>query len=207
MNRIVQSALPLTVSSTDFSRQNSFDFLELNQELFLKKFTNLVMKNGKKNKASKIMFDTFTLLKRKIHLQGEKKQSGVSHESETSFSVFHLLSKALENVTPSLHVRKVRVSGSTYLVPAVLSKKKQETLALIWLLVAAKKRQKKTLDQRGGSSEKPRPTLRKTKRGMRAASEQPRKEAGARFSQCTNARKEGKRSCHYLPTSPLRPPL
>ena len=142
MNRIVQSTLPLPVSSTDFSRQNSFDFFEVNQELFLKKFTNLVMKNGKKNKASKIMFETFTLLKRKIQSQGEKKQSGTSHESENFFSVFYLLFKALENITPSLHVRKVRVSGSTYLVPAVLSKKKQETLALKWLLEAAKKRQK-----------------------------------------------------------------
>ena len=57
------------------------------------------------------------------------------------FTLFHLISKALGNIIPSLEVRKVRVSGSTYNVPAVLSKKKQETLALKWLIDSARKRQ------------------------------------------------------------------
>ena len=104
MNRIVQSTLPLPVSSTDFSRQNSFDFFEVNQELFLKKFTNLVMKNGKKNKASKIMFETFTLLKRKIQSQGEKNKVE-RHTSLKTFSVcftfFLKLLKTLHRVCMS----------------------------------------------------------------------------------------------------------
>ena len=58
------------------------------------------------------------------------------------FELFLLLSQALENVTPNLEVRKVRVAGSTYLVPAVLSKKKQETLALKWLIESTKKDKK-----------------------------------------------------------------
>ena len=57
-------------------------------------------------------------------------------------TLLRLISQALENSTPSLEVRKVRVAGSTYLVPSILSKKKQETLALKWLLEAAKKRKK-----------------------------------------------------------------
>lgn len=45
-------------------------------------------------------------------------------------------------MTPNLEIRKVRVAGSTYSVPAALSKKRQETLALKWLIEAAKKRQR-----------------------------------------------------------------
>ena len=50
--------------------------------------------------------------------------------------------KAIENVKPSLEVKKVRVAGSTYLVPAILPKKKQETLAMRWIIDAARKRKK-----------------------------------------------------------------
>ena len=119
-------------------------------DLFIKKFTNLLMKNGKKIKASKIFFDMLVILKNRIKKNLEKKsQVLVGNSSELiikeiplNFELLHLISQAIENVTPSLEVRKVRVAGSTYLVPAVLSKKKQEALALKWLIESTKKRQK-----------------------------------------------------------------
>lgn len=115
-------------------------------DLFFKKFTNLLMKDGKKIKASKIVFEMLVILKKRLKKNLEKKNDVLSSqdfvEIPINFELFHLLSQALENVTPNLEVRKVRVAGSTYLVPAVLSKKKQETLALKWLIESAKKRQK-----------------------------------------------------------------
>ena len=79
------------------------------------------------------------ILKKRIKKDGEKKnQKAIS----LNVQVVELIFQALENITPSLEVRKVRVAGSTYLVPAVLSKKKQEKLALKWLIESAKKRQK-----------------------------------------------------------------
>lgn len=115
-------------------------------DLFFKKFTNLLMKDGKKIKASKILFEMLLILKKRIKKDLEKKNHGPSSqdfvEIPANFELFLLLSQALENVTPNLEVRKVRVAGSTYLVPAVLSKKKQETLALKWLIESTKKRQK-----------------------------------------------------------------
>nr|AST08902.1 30S ribosomal protein S7 [Micractinium conductrix] len=139
--------------------------METNFDLFFKKLTNLIMKDGKKIKASKILFKTLIILKQKLKKDLEKnmflsKSKDLEHnflEKSTvkstsqlrnlktdslDFLLFSLLSQAVENVTPNLEVRKVRVAGSTYLVPAVLSKKKQETLALKWLLESAQKRQK-----------------------------------------------------------------
>ena len=53
-----------------------------------------------------------------------------------------ILEQAIRNCMPSLEVRKVRVAGKTYLVPAMIPKKKQETLAIRWIIEAAKKKKK-----------------------------------------------------------------
>jgi small subunit ribosomal protein S7 len=113
-------------------------------DLFFKKLTNLLIKDGKKIKASKIIFKMLMILKKKLKKELEKNMLLITKSNNNSldFILFRLLSQAVENVTPNLEVRKVRVAGSTYLVPAVLSKKKQETLALKWLLEAAQKRKK-----------------------------------------------------------------
>lgn len=111
-------------------------------DLFFKKFTNLIMKDGKKNKASKLLFNTLLILKKRIKKDLEKKN--LPKQFSLNYTLLSVISQALENITPNLEVRKVRVAGSTYLVPAVISKKKQETLALKWVLESAKKRQKNT---------------------------------------------------------------
>lgn len=118
-----------------FTRETRFD-------LFFKKFTNLIMKDGKKIKASKLVFNALLNLKKRVQKDIDTKNSVSQKEPNLNFTVLRVLFRALENITPSLEVRKVRVAGSTYSVPAVLSKKKQETLALKWLLESAQKRQK-----------------------------------------------------------------
>lgn len=108
-------------------------------DLFLTKLIHFIMKDGKKLQASRIIFTMLSIVHKKMKKEAEKKTT--LSQKETHMTLLGVLSQALENVTPSLEVRKVRVSGSTYLVPAVLSKKKQETLALKWLVEAAKKKQ------------------------------------------------------------------
>jgi ribosomal protein S7 len=126
----------------------------INFDLFFKKLTNLLMIDGKKIKAFKIVKDMLYVLKKRIKNDLEKKNQSFdiseylsnNLSSQTPFPVnfglLRILSRALENLTPSLEVRKVRVAGSTYMVPALLSKKKQETLALKWVIESAKKRRK-----------------------------------------------------------------
>lgn len=114
----------------------------LNFSLFSEKFINLLMIDGKKLKASKLFFDMLLLIKKRIEKNPEKKSIHLIQKSSFNISVLHVLAQAVENVTPSLEVRKVRVAGTTYLVPAILSKKRQETLAIRWIIESAKKRKK-----------------------------------------------------------------
>jgi small subunit ribosomal protein S7 len=117
--------------------------------LFTDKFINLLMRDGKKIKAAKLFFDMLLFLNKKIEKDTDKKSS-LAKQLVHNLSVLHFLSKAVENVTPSLEVRKVRVSGTTYLVPAILSKKRQQTIAIRWLIESARNKQKKS---NGGFSE------------------------------------------------------
>ena len=123
-------------------------------DLFFKKFINLLMIDGKKIKASNIVFKMLTILKNRLKKDYEKKKTFITIKKDLfiqksnlkdiliNCALFSLIFKALNNVIPNLEVRKVRVAGSTYIVPAILSKKKQETLALKWIIESAKKRQK-----------------------------------------------------------------
>ena len=112
------------------------------------KFINLLIKDGKKTKASKLFFEMLWFLKKRIEgrdFTGDKSISKSENFSKSSFSdlsTLYYFSQALQNVMPTLEVRKVRVSGSTYLVPAILYKKRQESLAMKWIIEAAKKKQK-----------------------------------------------------------------
>jgi small subunit ribosomal protein S7 len=114
---------------------------QFNFFLFTEKFINLLMCDGKKGKAAKLFFNMLLFLKKKVEKDKDKKSSLGNHFVH-DLSVLHFLSQAVENVTPSLEVRKVRVSGTTYLVPAILSKKRQQTTAIRWIIESARKKQK-----------------------------------------------------------------
>ena len=104
--------------------------------LFFSKFINLLILDGKKLKASKLFFKMIEFLNQKI-----EKQNIPSLEKNSLFAL-QIIETAILNCMPSLQVRKVRVAGTTYLVPALLAKKKQVALALRWIVEAAKKKKK-----------------------------------------------------------------
>lgn len=103
----------------------------LNSFIFSEKFINLLILDGKKTKAYNLFFSTLEFLKQKIEKQNNK-----------SLSALELVEHAILNCMPNLEVRKVRVAGTTYLVPAMIPKKKQEALAMRWIIEAAKKKKK-----------------------------------------------------------------
>ena len=110
--------------------------------LFSEKFINLLLVDGKKTKAYTLYFDMLQLLKEKIVKQVEKKTN--LPEQTENFSILEVVEQAISNCMPSLEVRKVRVAGTTYLVPTMIQKKKQEALAMRWMIEAAKKKKKST---------------------------------------------------------------
>ena len=95
--------------------------------IFSEKFINFLIIDGKKVKAYKLFFLMLEFLQQKT-----RKQAEVVAAPE-------IMEQAIRNCMPSLEVRKVRVAGTTYLVPAMIPKKKQETLAIRWIIEAAKK--------------------------------------------------------------------
>uniref|UniRef100_UPI0031F3F958 ribosomal protein S7 n=1 Tax=Zygnema cf. cylindricum TaxID=3142258 RepID=UPI0031F3F958 len=56
--------------------------------------------------------------------------------------VIAFVMNAIENVKPIIEIKKVRISGSTQLVPSLISTRRQETLAIRWIVEAAIQRRK-----------------------------------------------------------------
>ncbi len=85
------------------------------------KLINQVMRKGKKTIASKIVYRAFELAKEKI-----KKEP------------LEILETALNNAAPLLEVKPKRVGGATYQVPVEVKGDRKITLAMRWIIGAAK---------------------------------------------------------------------
>ncbi|HVL38351.1 MAG TPA: 30S ribosomal protein S7 [Fimbriimonadaceae bacterium] len=94
----------------------------------IQRFINRMMVDGKKVTAEKIFY-------RALEQAAEK--AGVPP--------LELFDKALYNVMPSVEVRPRRVGGQTYQVPMEVRPERRRTLALRWMIGAARKRSGKTM--------------------------------------------------------------
>lgn len=101
------------------------------QDRVLAKFINLVMSSGKKAVAEKIVYGAL--------VQIEDKTKGVGLD---------MFKQALENVEPKVEVKSRRVGGATYQVPVEVRSSRRVTLAMRWLVDAARKRNEKSMGQR-----------------------------------------------------------
>ena len=59
-----------------------------------------------------------------------------------------MLNKALDNVRPMVEVKSRRVGGATYQVPVEVRADRRTTLAMRWIVDAARKRGEKSMDRR-----------------------------------------------------------
>lgn len=94
----------------------------------LAKFINILMVNGKKSVAESIVYSALNKITKKI---GKKE--------------IDIFLNALENVKPIVEVKSRRVGGSTYQVPVEIRSTRRNTLAMRWLINAARKRQEKSM--------------------------------------------------------------
>ena len=131
------------------------------------KFINLLMIHGKKIKAYNILYDSLKFLEAKnlnfinsnqvefvlldpfqskferTDNRGNVKDQAISNNQfSKDISTFNFLFKAIKNIKPSVEVRKVRKGGRIYQVPSLIPKKRQEALAIRWIIDAAKIRKK-----------------------------------------------------------------
>ncbi len=97
----------------------------------LTKFINVVMKDGKKTVAERILYDALGMI-------GEK----------TGDDPMIVFKQAVENVKPTVEVKSRRVGGSTYQVPIEVRPGRRLALSFRWLIAAAKSRSEKTMRQK-----------------------------------------------------------
>jgi len=97
----------------------------------LTKFMNNLMLDGKKSVAESIVYGALSRV-----------ESRLKREPITAFH------EALDNVKPSVEVRSRRVGGATYQVPVEVRSERREALAIRWLIIAARKRNENTMEER-----------------------------------------------------------
>lgn len=86
-------------------------------------FVNRLMKDGKKSVAQRILYDSFDLV-----------------EQRAKRPPLEVFEQALQNVIPQIEVKPRRVGGATYQVPIPVDSRRQISLAMRWLLAAARNR-------------------------------------------------------------------
>jgi len=97
----------------------------------LAKFINMVMKNGKKSVAEKIVYGALDTV--------EAKGKGEPVE---------VFIQALNNIRPLVEVKSRRVGGATYQVPIEVNSTRGQALAMRWLVDSARNRGEKSMGLR-----------------------------------------------------------
>jgi len=94
-------------------------------------FVNRLMYDGKKSVAESLMYDSFDQIEEKVGRPGVE-----------------VFEQALQNVMPQIEVRPRRVGGATYQVPVPVESYRQVSLAMRWLLTAARNRGGQTMSDK-----------------------------------------------------------
>jgi len=92
-------------------------------DVLVHKLINKVMKDGKKSVAEWIVYTALE-----------------EAAKEAKMSPVELLHKVVENLKPEYEVRPRRVGGATYQVPIEVPPRRQISLAIKWLVEAARER-------------------------------------------------------------------
>ena len=99
--------------------------------LTLSKFMNIIMLDGKKSVAEKIVYGALERV--------TEKNKGDALE---------MFEKALNNIRPMVEVKSRRVGGATYQVPIEVRGDRGMALAMRWLVDSARKRGEKSMGMR-----------------------------------------------------------
>jgi small subunit ribosomal protein S7 len=99
--------------------------------LMLAKFMNVIMKSGKKSAAERIIYGALDRITEKTGKKGS--------------DAIEVLSTALDNVKPVVEVKSRRVGGATYQVPVEVRSTRRQTLAMRWVIEAARARSEKSM--------------------------------------------------------------
>ena len=103
----------------------------LYNSVLVTKIVNQVMLDGKKGIAQSIVY---TAMKNASEKVGDE--------------ALNVLTTAIENIKPKLETKARRVGGANYQVPMEVSADRQQTLAIRWLVLCARKRNERGMENR-----------------------------------------------------------
>ena len=86
------------------------------------KFINCLMHDGKKSTAQRVLYEALEIVAEKI----------------SDIEPIEVFEQAIENIKPDIEVRSKRVGGAAYQVPMQVSRARQQSLAIRWLLLAVR---------------------------------------------------------------------
>lgn len=95
------------------------------------KLINQVMQDGKKGIAQGIVYDAFAVAAEKVGQDAKE-----------------MFNQALANIMPVVEVKARRVGGANYQVPIEIRAERRQTLAIRWLVAAARKRGERNMSDR-----------------------------------------------------------
>ena len=98
------------------------------------KIVNQVMLDGKKGIAQSIVYTAMKNASEKV-----------------SDEALNVLTTAIENIKPKLETKARRVGGANYQVPMEVSAERQQTLAIRWLVMCARKRNERGMENKLGA--------------------------------------------------------
>jgi small subunit ribosomal protein S7 len=96
------------------------------------KFMNCLMWEGKKATAQRIFYGALDQIKKRM----------------ADADPLEVFTQAVEHVKPTVEVRSKRVGGATYQVPMQVNKTRQQSLAIRWLINAARSKKGRPMFQR-----------------------------------------------------------
>ena len=100
-------------------------------DLVLAKFVNILMLDGKKSVAEKIVYDALDTI-----------------ESKGNAEPIETFKQALQNIGPQVEIKSRRVGGSTYQIPVEVRADRRVALAMRWIIEASRNRGEKGMKLR-----------------------------------------------------------
>ncbi len=94
-------------------------------------FINRLMRRGKKSTAAAVVYGAFDLI-----------------EARAKREPVDVFEQAMRNVSPTLEVKPRRVGGATYQVPVEVAPERRMSLAMRWILIAARSRSGKSMAEK-----------------------------------------------------------
>ena len=92
------------------------------------KIVNKIMWGGAKTKAQRVFYDAVEMVAQRVQAEPVE-----------------VFTRAIDNIKPRVEVRSKRVGGATYQVPREVSRRRQQSLAIRWLVDAARSKRGKPM--------------------------------------------------------------